>query len=212
MVLVRDLVHHMSFREGQQPWHTEAVGQLDELHVVDGIEGGTMANVEVLLESCECLLSYAREWHLGKKQNLTGRCYYRADSKLAPSQWEISLPSNAVSSWLGTNFHRNSYIFINENPFHNIVWKMVAILFRLNVVRYWLDAVKQSSHHDPYLSRWALLEVVAEHTKHDVTSCHKQCLVRGYHPIIHNKPDIWRATKTSVFRKSIKQHPHYLTH
>ena len=84
--------------------------------------------------------------------------------------------------------------------------------FGLNVVRYWLDAVKQSSHHDPYLSRRALLEVVAEHTKHDVTSCHKQCLVRGYHPIIHNKPDIWRATKTSVFRKSMKQHPHYLTH
>ena len=28
---------------------------------------------------------------------------YRADSRLAPSQWETSLQSNAVSHWLGTN-------------------------------------------------------------------------------------------------------------
>ena len=29
--------------------------------------------------------------------------YIRADSRLAPSQWETSLQSNAVSHWLGTN-------------------------------------------------------------------------------------------------------------
>ena len=28
---------------------------------------------------------------------------YRADSRLAPSQWETSLQSNAVSHWLGAN-------------------------------------------------------------------------------------------------------------
>ena len=29
--------------------------------------------------------------------------YHRADSRLAPSQWETSLQSNAVSHWLGAN-------------------------------------------------------------------------------------------------------------
>ena len=29
--------------------------------------------------------------------------YYRADSKLVPSQWETSLQSNAVSHWLGAS-------------------------------------------------------------------------------------------------------------
>ena len=28
---------------------------------------------------------------------------YRADSRFAPSQWEMSLQSNAVSHWLGAN-------------------------------------------------------------------------------------------------------------
>ena len=30
-------------------------------------------------------------------------CHNRADSRLAPSQWETSLQSNAVSHWLGAN-------------------------------------------------------------------------------------------------------------
>ena len=42
---------------------------------------------------------------------------HRADSKLAPSQWETSLQSNAVSHWLGANLesalnhHSGWYIF-----------------------------------------------------------------------------------------------------
>ena len=33
------------------------------------------------------------------------------------------------------NFNRNSYIFIQENPFENIVWKMAAILSRPQCVK-----------------------------------------------------------------------------
>ena len=32
-----------------------------------------------------------------------GECNDRADSRFAPSQWETSLQSNAVSHWLGAN-------------------------------------------------------------------------------------------------------------
>ena len=33
------------------------------------------------------------------------------------------------------NVYRNSYIFIQENPFENVVWKMVAILSRPQCVK-----------------------------------------------------------------------------
>ena len=34
------------------------------------------------------------------------------------------------------NFNRNSYIFIQENPFENVVWKMAAILSRSQCVNW----------------------------------------------------------------------------
>ena len=51
----------------------------------------------LLLLCCYCCIC----WHL------TFQCYnrnwLRADSRFAPSQWETSLQSNAVSHWLGAN-------------------------------------------------------------------------------------------------------------
>ena len=32
------------------------------------------------------------------------------------------------------NFNKNSYIFIEENAFENVVWKMTAIYLGLNVL------------------------------------------------------------------------------
>ena len=34
---------------------------------------------------------------------VTGLVQYRADSRFAPSQWETSLQSNAISHWLGAS-------------------------------------------------------------------------------------------------------------
>ena len=39
--------------------------------------------------------------HIGKYGDIENFC--RADSRLAPSQWETSIQSNAVSHWLGAN-------------------------------------------------------------------------------------------------------------
>ena len=39
--------------------------------------------------------------------------YFRADSRLPPSQWETSLQSNAVSHWLGANLE-SALLFISE--------------------------------------------------------------------------------------------------
>ena len=48
--------------------------------------------------SCSEILWDLLVRHIGEKSNL-----HRADSKFAPSQWETSLQSNAVSHWLGAN-------------------------------------------------------------------------------------------------------------
>ena len=62
---------------------------------------------------CLCIISLTRGWQLMKKRerekifvgcwplSATG-CQF-CDSRLAPSQWETSLQSNAVSYWLGAN-------------------------------------------------------------------------------------------------------------
>ena len=61
-------------------------------------------------------------------------CCYRADSRLASSQWETSLQSNAVSHWLGTRLESslcyvlrlsmNIEYMISEN-FSTHLWHMI---------------------------------------------------------------------------------------
>ena len=45
------------------------------------------------------------QWLLGslKKGQSCQMCFRRADSQFAPSQWDTSLQSNAISHWLGAN-------------------------------------------------------------------------------------------------------------
>ena len=42
---------------------------------------------------------------------VTTSCMIRADSRFAPSQWELSLQSNAVSHWLGANLETALMIY-----------------------------------------------------------------------------------------------------
>ena len=49
-------------------------------------------------------------WGLGVR--LFCHWYFRADSMLAPSQWETSLQSNAVSHWLGANLESALYFIV----------------------------------------------------------------------------------------------------
>ena len=41
---------------------------------------------------------------------------YMTDSRLAPSQWETWLQSNAVSHWLGANLESTLYIHLSDKP------------------------------------------------------------------------------------------------
>ena len=53
---------------------------------------------------------------LMKMQNvghiIQASCYTGADSRLAPSQWEMSLQSNAISHWLGANLESALYTLL----------------------------------------------------------------------------------------------------
>ena len=55
---------------------------------------------------------------------------HRADSRFAPSQWEMSLQSNAISHWLGTNLESALYALTGTtdgcismaNPYNKYIW------------------------------------------------------------------------------------------
>ena len=44
-----------------------------------------------------------------------GKVYNRTNSRLAPSQWETSLQSKAISHWLGANLESALYKVIGES-------------------------------------------------------------------------------------------------
>ena len=103
----------------------------------------------------------------------------RADSRFAPSQWETSLQTNAVSHWLGANLElalhylsqcwlivtwtqRNKFQWKpnQENAFENVVSKQVAILFRPKCVKGNLRRhVKSFEVKQLVKSFWAMLQV-----------------------------------------------------
>ena len=56
-----------------------------------------------------------------------------SDNGLAPSHYQKqwwNIVNWTLRNKLQWNFNRNSYIFIQENAFENVVWKMAAILSR----------------------------------------------------------------------------------
>ena len=54
----------------------------------------------------------------------------RADSRLAPSQWETSLQSNAVSHWLGANLESTPCILLNFIHWHILALHKVLLCIK----------------------------------------------------------------------------------
>ena len=52
------------------------------------------SNISSVAQSHQFVKSLTIRYHLHKS---------RAETRIAPSQWEMSLQSNAISHWLGTN-------------------------------------------------------------------------------------------------------------
>ena len=93
----------------------------------------------------------------------------RADSRLAPSQWERSLQSNAVSDWLGTNLESTLYKEIHVSGIINkylskyTCKECECILTRWPLMRLDVPCV---------LTHWPL-EVVVKYHKYNFKTHHK---------------------------------------
>ena len=74
---------------------------------------------------------------LGNDTNGNTLCCFRADSRLAPSQWEMSLQSNAVSHWLGANLE-SALLFTQVNSAQPKMMRL-ELDFRMtdNNVKHW---------------------------------------------------------------------------
>ena len=60
-----------------------------------------------------------------------GKAYSRVDSRLAPSQWQTSLQSNAVSHWLGANLESALYLIFSLviiQVYHRNCERMIHVL------------------------------------------------------------------------------------
>ena len=78
-----------------------------------------------------------------------------------------SAPSHYLNQWwnifnwtssnkLRWNFNQNSYIFVEENAFENVVWKMASIFLGLNVLTHWGRVphnIRQLDNH-PWFRQW----------------------------------------------------------
>ena len=74
--------------------------------------------------------------------------YIRADSRLAPSQWEMSLQSNAISHWLGANLESALYVHRWVHYLLNDVDEDVNL--------YWINSLRLSEAymHQQTNSHW----------------------------------------------------------
>ena len=71
------------------------------------------------------------------KHALQAVCHWlRADSRLAPSQWEASLQSNAVSHWLGANLESAMLAYDQETAATSAITTRHA-LKTTNCVSFW---------------------------------------------------------------------------
>ena len=106
-------------------------------------------------------------WHI--MANWQGCClaapqlthwHYRADSTLAPSQWETSLQSNAVSHWLGANLKSALHYFpVGTEPLHpSHVIKFYA-LFKIFVKTWWLPSIFSLAELGNKMASHALLDL-----------------------------------------------------
>ena len=66
----------------------------------------------IICRLCQCQGELCMLLALSNVLHQWGHWPIRADCRLAPSQWETSLQSNAVSHWLGTNLESALPMFI----------------------------------------------------------------------------------------------------
>ena len=100
------------------------------------------------------------------------------------------------------NLNRNSNIFIQGNPFHNIVWKMVATLSRPHLLRFHLPytyhyadviMIEMASQITSLAILYSIVYSDADQRKHQTSA--SLAFVRGIHRSPVNSPHKWPVTR-----------------
>ena len=111
-----------------------------------GIELWAVVCIHSVDQAVPCLTHWGQVTHICvSKPTIIG-----SDNGLSPGRRQAIIYTNAgilLNGSIGTNFNRNSYTFIQENPFENAVWKMTAILPRPQ----WVNRLLPG---DEYMLKW----------------------------------------------------------
>ena len=112
---VLDVMGTMAFFVNENSW-------LDSFQITDIHKSYTIYMINIIW-NCTCL---SMQWNISS----SSKVYTRADSRLAPSQWETSLQSDTVSHWLGANL---------ESALHTMrstkyqYWKVTLVMLCMNI-------------------------------------------------------------------------------
>ena len=110
-----------SFKIARSPWRSE--GSLIAHHVYTSL---IMNEKMVDVPNIHIKMSVKSGYRLTSAVSFINpkllNSNYRADSRLAPSQWETSLQSSAVSHWLGSNLD-SAPNYLNAPKFNSFLFK-----------------------------------------------------------------------------------------
>ena len=138
--------------------------------------------------------------------------FSRADSRFAPSQWEMSLQSNAISHWLGASLE--SALYTDMKPL-NSLWPSEAIWwhifgFRYRLVTWWHQAFTWTDLAKYHL--WELLPFSWEQFHRNGCGNYKGCndspvhrdasIFCHYDSYRYGKPSVSRFTGNYIHRYS----------
>ena len=101
------------------------------------------------------LLKFHQSLFLKSPINNQSALSHRADSRLVPSQWEMSLQANAVSHWLGANIESALFQVMTETMLvycQLIHWEQISVKFLSKFKRFhsrtcaWKSSLQNGGH------------------------------------------------------------------
>ena len=119
----------------------------------------TTRNLNFWPDACNGIVHVLHHWGRVAHIYVSKLSIIGSDNGLSPGRRQaiINIVNLTPRNKLQWNFNRNSYIFIQENPFQNVVWKMAAICLGLNL----LNSLWPG---DSYMRQWtgsSLVQVMA---------------------------------------------------
>ena len=105
------------------------------------------------------LLGYIELMVCGEGNTQNDRGYYhRADSRLAPSQWETSLLSNAISHWVGANLESDLVSYVGWGWSH--VFRNLPV-FKIEMFLHWNITTFLHNNYNKYHEDFGMMLIIS---------------------------------------------------